>query len=309
MVQTARVETLAGVAMQHADGAFPGEGGLRITWQSWQDATAPTRAHVVVAHGAAEHGGRYARLARELVPRGFPVWAIDHRGHGRSEGPRAFVDRLAHAVADLDRLVDRVTAADPGRPVFLLGHSMGGAIALLYALAYQERLAGMVLSAPAASDAGAPAALRFADRVLQAGRILSAVAPRLGLLELDPDDISRDADEVRAYREDPLVTLGKLPARTVGELGHAIRTRFARDLGAITLPMLLVHGTADRLVPPVASERVRDRVGSADVTLLQYPEHRHELFNELPEDRERVLADVAAWLDERAPRRTGRFTR
>lgn len=303
------VETLAGVALQHTDGAFPGEGGLRITWQSWQDLTAPTRAHVVVAHGAAEHGGRYARLARELAPRGFPVWAIDHRGHGRSEGPRAFVDRLAHAAADLDRLVDRVAAGDPGRPVFLLGHSMGGAIALLYALDHADRLAGLVLSAPAASDAGAPFALRFADRVLQAGRILSALAPRLGLLALDPEDISRDPAEVRAYCDDPLVTIGNLPARTVGELGRAIRTRFARDLGALTLPILLVHGTADRLVPPVASEHVRDRVASDDVTLRLYPELRHEVFNELAEDRERVLGDVAAWLDERAPRRTGRFAR
>lgn len=303
------METLTGVALQHTDGAFSGEGGLRITWQSWQDATAPTRAHVVVAHGAAEHGGRYARLAQALAPRGFPVWAIDHRGHGRSEGPRALVDRLAHAVADLDRLVDRVAATDPGRPVYLLGHSMGGAIALLYALEHQERLAGMVLSAPAATDAGAPAALRLADRVLQAGRILSAVAPRLGLLALDPEDISRDEAEVRAYRDDPLVTVGSLPARTVGELGRAIRTRFGRELHAVTLPLLLVHGTADRLVPPVASEQVRDRVGSGDVTLLLYPELRHEVLHELPEDRERALGDIVAWLDERAPRRTGRFTR
>lgn len=300
---------MAGVALQHADGAFPGEGGLRITWQSWQDATAPTRAHVVVAHGAAEHGGRYVRLAQALAPRGFPVWAIDHRGHGRSEGPRALVDRLSNAVADVDRLVDRVAAADPGRPVYLLGHSMGGAIALLYALEHQERLAGMVLSAPAASDAGAPAALRFADRFLRAGSVLSALAPRLGLLGLDPEDISRDEAEVQAYRDDPLVTLGNLPARTVGELGRAIRTRFAGDLGALTLPLLLVHGTADRLVPPLASEHVRDHVSSDDVTLLLYPELRHEVFHELPEDRARALGDVAAWLDERAPRRTGRFTR
>jgi alpha-beta hydrolase superfamily lysophospholipase len=303
------VETLVGVALQHTDGAFAGEGGLRITWQSWQDATAPTRAHVVVAHGAAEHGGRYGRLAQALAPRGFPVWAIDHRGHGRSEGPRALVDRLAHAVADVDRLVDRIGAADPGRPVYLLGHSMGGAIALLYALEYQARLAGMVLSAPAASDAGAPAALRHADRFLQAGRILSFLTPRLGLLGLEPEDISRDVAAVRAYRDDPLVTLGNLPARTVVELARAIRTRFARDLGALTLPLLLVHGTADRLVPPAASEHVRDRVASDDVTLLLYPDLRHEVFHELPEDRERALGDVAAWLDERAPRRTGRFTR
>ncbi|UUY05218.1 alpha/beta hydrolase [Svornostia abyssi] len=303
------METIAGAALLHTDGAFLGAAGLRITWQSWQDATAPTRAHVVVAHGAAEHGGRYLRLARELAPRGFPVWAIDHRGHGRSEGPRVVVDRFAHAVADLDTLIDHVEKTDLGRPIYLLGHSMGGALALLYALEHQARLEGMVLSAPAASDAGAPAAMRVASRVFQADRLLSRFAPSAGVLALDADGLSRDPAEVQAYRDDPLVTLGKLPARTVGELGVAIRTRFKRDLGDLTLPLLLIHGEADRLVPVAGSRHVRDRAGSDDVTLLVYPEHRHEVFNELPADREKVLADVAAWLDARAPRRTGRFTR
>lgn len=302
------METLAGVSLKHADGAFAGAGGLRITWQSWQDVTAPTRAHVVVAHGAAEHGGRYLRLARELAPRGFPVWAIDHRGHGRSEGRRVIVDRFAHATADLDRLVDTVTASDPGRPVFLLGHSMGGALALLYALERQQRLAGMVLSAPAASDAGAPVHLRVAGR-LQAGRLLSRVAPGLGLLPLDPEGLSRDPAEVRAYVEDPLVTVGKLPARTAGELRRAIRGPFTRDLGAITLPLLLLHGADDPLVPVAAGEHIRDRVSGQDVTLLVYPAARHELFNELPEVRDRAHADLVGWLDGHAPRRTGRFTR
>lgn len=303
------VETKAGVALLHTDGAFLGAGDVRITWQSWQDATAPTRAHVVVAHGAAEHGGRYLRLARELAPRGFPVWAIDHRGHGRSEGQRVLIDRFTHAVADVDALVTHVSEADLGRPVFLLGHSMGGAISLLYALAHQDRLTGLILSATAASDAGVAAPLRIADRVLGLGRILSRVAPSMGIVELDPEGLSRDPAEVRAYVDDPLVTVGKLPARTAGELSAAIRGPFRRALGAITLPTLLIHGDADPLVPPVASTLVRDRLGSEDVTLSVYPEHRHELFNELPADRERVLADVADWLDARAPRRTGRFTR
>lgn len=297
------------VALLHADGAFLGAGGLRITWQSWQDATAPTRAHVVVAHGAAEHGGRYLRLARELAPRGFPVWAIDHRGHGRSEGPRVLIDRFVHAVDDVDALVEHVAESDLGRSVYLLGHSMGAAISLLHALKRQDRLAGLILSAPAASDAGVAAPLRIADRLLGLGRILSRVAPSMGIVDLDPDGLSRDPVEVRAYVEDPLVTVGKLPARTAGEISAAIRGPFRRDLGAIMLPTLLIHGDADPLVPVVASTQIRDRLGSDDVTLHVYPEHRHELFNELPDDRAQVLADVVDWLDARAPRRTGRFRR
>lgn len=303
-----RVDTVRGTALLHADGAFLGAGDTRITWQSWHDATAPTRAHVVVSHGAAEHGGRYAGLAHALAPRGFPVWALDHRGHGRSEGQRMVVDRLAHAAADVDRLIDRVTEADPGRPIYLLGHSMGGAIALLYALERQDRLAGMVLSAPVTTDAGAPAPLRLAARVLQLDRVLSRFAPSLGLIALDADRLSRDPAEVQAYRDDPLVTLGKLPARTAGELSIAVRGRLRRGLGELRLPLLLVHGDDDALVPLAGSLAVRDRVGSDDVTLLVYPAHRHELLHELPAAREQVLADIAGWLDARAPRRTGRFT-
>ncbi|MBJ7329803.1 MAG: lysophospholipase [Solirubrobacteraceae bacterium] len=297
-----------GATLLHADGAFVGAGDLRITWQSWEDATAPTRAHVVLAHGVAEHGGRYARLARELAPRGFPVWAIDHRGHGRSEGPRLYVDRADHAVADLAALIDHVAASDDGRPIFLLGHSMGGAIALRYALAHPGTLTGLIVSAPAATDDAAPAAMRFASRWLALDRILSRVTPGLGVLELDAAGLSRDPDEVAAYVGDPLVTRGKLPMRTVAEMRRMIRA-FHRELGGLTVPLLVMHGEDDPLMPVAAARMIDERAGSEDRTLLIYPGLLHEIFNELPDDREAVTTDVVAWLDLRAPRRTGRFKR
>src|SRR4051794_27013150 len=115
----------AQVAGEHAEGAFDGAAGARIAYQSWlpQD---PPRGVVVIAHGVSEHGGRYRYVVETLLPQGFAVYAIDHRGHGRSSGSDAQIDRLAHVVADLDTLIDRVKADHPGLKLFLLGHSMGG---------------------------------------------------------------------------------------------------------------------------------------------------------------------------------------
>src|SRR5919201_295897 len=136
--------------MEHREGTFPGRGGLEIQWQAWRAAT-PIRATVVISHGAAEHGGRYRHVVDRLVPLGYAVSALDHRGHGRSQGRRAVIDRWANAVADLDTFVDGVRDEQPGVPLFLVGHSLGGAIALSYALEHQDKLFGRILSAPAAA--------------------------------------------------------------------------------------------------------------------------------------------------------------
>ena len=156
---------------RHEEGRFAGVGGLEIYWQAWLPAT-PPHAIVTIAHGGAEHGGRYAWTASKLTARGYAVYAIDHRGHGRSAGPRAYVDRIDNAVSDLHTLDGIARERHPGLPVFLLGHSMGGLIALAYALRFQDELAGMVLSAPLALLEVNPAARL-------GGRLLSTVAPRL----------------------------------------------------------------------------------------------------------------------------------
>ncbi len=121
------------------------------------------RAVIVLVHGLGEHSGRYDHVVARLVREGYAVHAIDHRGHGRSDGPRAFIEDMDNAVADVDALVDRAVEAHPGVPVFMLGHSMGGLIALRYAIAHQDRLAGLILSA-------ALAALEAVPKPLRAGR-------------------------------------------------------------------------------------------------------------------------------------------
>jgi alpha-beta hydrolase superfamily lysophospholipase len=242
---------------------------------------------VVIAHGAGEHSGRYAHVAARLNHEGYAVHALDHRGHGHSEGTRALIDRLDHAVADLDALIGDLGG---GQPVFLLGHSMGGAIAVSYAIAHQDRLTGLALSAPVAALEAASPVTRMA------ARLLSAVGPRLGVFAVDPTLVSRDPDVVSAYETDPLVHHGKLPARTVAELASAVES-FPNSVGAITVPTLIMYGTADRLVPPAGSMMLGERIGSADKTVRAYDGLYHEILNEPEQDQ--VLDDVAAWLNAR----------
>jgi acylglycerol lipase len=274
--------------VEHKEGQFTGAKGLEIYWQSWQDA-APMRAVVVISHGAGEHSGRYQRVALALAELGYPVYALDHRGHGRSGGRRALVDRLDNAAADLDLLIDLARREHPDVPLFLLGHSLGGTIALRYALRHQDKLDGLILSGPVAAIDLPPAPVRLAVKAL------SAVAPWMPALGVDPAVVSRDPAEVEAYRTDPLVHHGKLPLRTVAEIASATEA-FPEQVGSLTLPILLVHGSEDRLAPVQGSRMVHKRVSSEDKTLEIYEGFFHEVLNEPPEDRARVLADIVTWL-------------
>jgi acylglycerol lipase len=276
------------VQVEHVEGQFAGAKRLEIFWQSWQG-DAPTRGVVVISHGAGEHSGRYERPALELAELGYPVYALDHRGHGRSEGRRALVDRLDNAAADLDVLVDLARREHPDTPLFLLGHSLGATIALRYALGHQDKLDGLILSGALAVIDPPPAPVRLAARAL------SAIAPWMPALSVDPATVSRDPAEVEAYRTDPLVHHGKLPVRTVAEIAAATEA-FPEQVGSLTLPLLLVHGSEDRLVSVQGSRMVYERASSEDKMLEIYDGLFHEVLNELPEDRVRVLADIVAWL-------------
>ena len=276
------------MVITHEEGRLDGVGGVEIFWQSWTPS--PVRAVVVLAHGASEHSGRYAWTAEQLGERGYATFAIDHRGHGRSAGARAYIDRIDHAVEDVDRLVAVTTAAHPDVPLFLLGHSVGGCIALAYAVKHQDKLDGLLLSGPLA----ALEAASLVERV--AGHVLSRVAPRLGVIDIDSTTVSRDPAVVRDYESDPLNHHGKLPARTVHELAATV-ARFPEDVTRLTLPMLILHGSDDRLVPIHGSEMVDAQAASDDKTFIRYEGLYHEILNE-PE-RERVVGDIAEWLDQR----------
>jgi alpha-beta hydrolase superfamily lysophospholipase len=269
------------------DGSFAGAGGVRIWWQAWLPDGDP-RAVVVIAHGAGEHSGRYQHVAERLVAESYAVYALDHRGHGRSDGPRAFVDRVDNTVADLDHLVVLAGGEHPGVDVFLLGHSMGGLIAVCYAISHQERLTALLLSGPLAALDAAPPPVRLLAQVL------SALTPKLGVIQVDASLVSRDPAVVKAYEDDPLVHHGKLPARTVAELAAKVGA-FPSTVGAITIPTLIMYGTADALAPPAGSKMLAGTISSADKKVIPYEGLYHEILNE-PEQQQ-VLDDICAWLD------------
>jgi alpha-beta hydrolase superfamily lysophospholipase len=277
--------------MRHLERDLPGAGGLRLFTQAWLPDADATRV-VVIAHGLAEHGGRYAPLAARLVAQGCAVHAIDHRGHGRSPGRRANIGRFDDLVADLRALVESSRQEHPGLPLTLLGHSMGGALALTFALRHPELLQDLVLSAPAL-NAGPD--VPWAQLV--AVKLLSRIAPNVGALTLPAAAISRDPEVVRAYERDPLVYRGSIPARTLAELVDAMDA-FPAAVGRLRCPVLILHGSGDMLALLEHCRPLYERMGSDDRTLRVYDGLYHEVFNE-PE-RERVIGDLLEWLAARS---------
>lgn len=271
-------------------GFLSGGNGIRLFCQYWrhQDPCA----EVVLAHGYGEHSGRYLHVAEALYGAGCSVRALDHRGHGRSEGVRAHVERFQDFVDDLAAFIERVRAETPGLPLFLLGHSMGGLMAAHYATRHPDRLAGLILSGPAVKiDHLAP------PIVIAAARILSLVAPQLGIVPPDLRVISRDPNVVAAAESDPLFYHGKTRARLGYEMLRASRAIQALA-PAIKTPLLVIQGDADLLVQPKGVQAFFDATASADKTIVRFPEAFHEVLND-PEGEE-ALALITQWIRHRA---------
>lgn len=279
------------------EGSFLGVRARKIVWRSWSPAgDQPVQGVVTIAHGYGEHSGRYEYVASRLTTEGYAVYAPDHNGHGRSAGRRGKVS-LPAAVADLDQLIVTVAKGrHPDTPQFLLGHSMGGAIALRYAIAHQNRLDGLVVSAPLAAVNGSPALLTL-------GKVLGLLLPGAPASKVDPRLVSRDQAVVKAYIDDPLNHHGPVPAGVAREFILSAES-LPQDVRRITLPTLLMWGTADRLCPPRGAEMVAANIGAEDLTVKQYPGLFHEILNE-PE-RDQVLDEIVGWLaSHRAARVSG----
>ena len=270
-------------------GNFRGIRARRIVWQCWSPADEQRLKGVVtIAHGYGEHIGRYAHVAERLCEAGFVVYGLDHHGHGQSGGKRGRIN-LRAAVADLDQLIVTVSREhNPELPQFLLGHSMGGLIALEYAVRHARRLEGLIVSAPLAEVEGGGALKAF-------GRVLGRVLPGAPVSKIDPRLVSRDHAVVSAYISDPLNYHGPVPAGVARQFILATST-LPQEVRHIMLPTLLMWGTADRLCPPSGSEMVAANIGSQDLTVERYPGLFHEILNE-PE-REKILDTIVEWLDK-----------
>ncbi|ALH81751.1 lipase [Sphingopyxis macrogoltabida] len=244
---------------------------------------------MLLAHGYAEHAGRYAHVAKRLTDAGYGVYAIDHWGHGRSDGTPGFVPRFSAFTDGMAELLTLVEVNHGDTPRLLLGHSMGGLIATLFLIERQQAFVAAALSGPAIVSGAPPS--RFTVWI---SRFLSRFLPHLGVLALDANGVSRDPAVVAAYLADPLVYTGKIGARLGKEFMDAMA---AAQAGApkIRLPILLQHGEADSLASTEGSQYLFDHVSSADKTLKIYPRLFHEIYNEPEQDA--VLSDLVGWFD------------
>lgn len=273
--------------MSHAEGTFTTADGLRIHHQSWLPDAAP-RAAVMLLHGLGEHSGRYAHVAEALNRAGCAVHTFDLRGHGRSEGKRVFVRSYDEFLDDIAQFRTLVEQRHPGVPLVVLGHSMGGNLAVGHALDRPDGIVGLVLSAPALAVGS-----DLTPAKLKAIRMIAKVAPGVRPEGIDAEALSRDPAVVAAYRADPLVYTGKISAGLGAALIDAMQ-RFPARYGELTMPILVLHGTADRLTG-VSGSRALEAAVPGSVTAHYYEGLYHEVFNE-PEQRQ-VLADLTAWLD------------
>ena len=256
--------------------------------RSWPPGGAPA-GHLIIVHGYAEHSGRYEALAGDFSAAGLHVHALDHRGHGHSPGTRGAIPSFSALVADLASFVEQVQRTADGKPVYLLGHSMGGLVTAHYLASAPSGICGAVFSSPLMAIPS-----HVSPLLLIVSRLLSALTPNLPVERLDSAGVARDAEVVRAYDADPLIYHDPIRARTGASLARAIQ---ALDglLPKITVPMLVFHGAADRIAPISGSQRLFDAAGSADKECYFVEGGFHELLNDT--GREDVIHKVRDWIE------------
>ncbi|HVF83509.1 MAG TPA: lysophospholipase [Sphingomicrobium sp.] len=285
--------TMASVVDAPVESWIDGKGGVRIFNRHWPARQGRPRASLVICHGVNSHGGQYAQAAEAFADHGLAVTALDLRGRGRSEGERFYVETIDDYVSDVSQTIAAARARHPDIPLYLLGHSAGGVTACSYALDYQDRIDGLICE----SFAFQVYAPDFALKLLEGA---SHVIPHVHVLRLKNEDFTRDPERLAALNADPLIRDEVQPVQTVAALARADE-RLEREFERITLPVLILHGTADKATRPEGSQRFYDRAGSSDKQLKLYEGHYHDLLNDL--GREQVMKDIMGWIDARLPAR------
>lgn len=271
---------------ERIEGWLVGVGGVRLYWQGWLPRDDLTGV-LLICHGSGEHSGRYGNVVSTLSEDGWAVYGLDLRGHGRSGGPRVDLERFSDWLDDFEVFRQEIAARHPDLPIFLLGHSLGGLIALAYALDRQEVINGLVLSAPFLATASVPKVVR------PVARLAAWVAPRTRVGLVDLNKISKDPDVVSRYQSDPLVYHGNATLAYATIVGAQFETLPERAK-SLRLPLLLQHGTLDEIADPSGSRLLDSKSGSIDQTVFWYEGLWHEIYNE-PE-RDRPLKDLREWL-------------
>ena len=277
--------------MKHLETSYKSHDGIKLYLQAWMPEK--TDASILIVHGLGEHSSRYAHLAKKLVESNIAVFTFDGRGHGKSSLPKptAYFSDYEDYLKDIDALFGKVKEYVPNVPSFIFGHSMGGGLVAAYALKYKPKGKGIILSA---------AALKPSDDtskfLIAASSLVSKIAPRLKVLQLDSKMISHDPAEVKKYNEDPLVYSEAIPARTGYELLRMIKEIESKS-NEFEYPVLMLHGTGDKLTNPKGTEEFFRNIASKDKTFHRYPDLYHELINEI--EKEEIMEDILKWIVDR----------
>lgn len=269
-------------------GVLQGKGELRFFFQKWIAEKA--KAVLILVHGLGEHSGRYENLLKSIADRKISVFAIDHRGHGKSDGKKGHIDSFMDYVYDLKLFLEFIKEENKGLPVIIYGHSMGGVIAAKYAMTYPDDLSMLVLSSPAFAPGFKVPAWKAGVASFFSSRISSLTFPN----GISSTDLSHDENVITAYVNDPLVH-NKITARWTVEFTRAGQ-ECLNNAGSIKKPILIFHGKEDHIADCKASENFYNSVSSIKKELFIFEGLYHETINEKSPENEKVLSDVTGWI-------------
>jgi acylglycerol lipase len=273
--------------MNRINGNFIGVRNSSNYYQAWLP-EGDDKAIILIVHGVGEYCGRYINLVDHFVPLGYAVYGFDHIGHGKSSGEREFIKRFEDFTEPVQIFYEMIEDRYPGKSIFIYGHSLGALITLFHLLDHQASFKGAIISAPPVKIPE-----NISQLTISLGKVLSAVAPRTGILALDTSSLSHDPEIVAAYNNDPLVFHGKITACiSAGMLRAMIRVN--NEGSKISLPLFILQGSADRIVDPSGAKLLYDKVSSKNKILKIYEGLFHEVHNE-PE-RLTMFNDLSTWL-------------
>ncbi|MBW2031595.1 MAG: lysophospholipase [Deltaproteobacteria bacterium] len=273
-------------------GYFNASDGLRIFYRIYRSSHEVSR--IAIVHGIGEHSGRYGNVVDTLLPKGISIWALDLRGHGKSEGKRGHIRSFDEYISDVLSLIHTIKEKKgDDTKCFLLGHSMGGLVAICFGLKYPDLIDGLIVSSPAL---GLAVEVPTVKRVL--GNLMSRVFPSFTMANgLDVSMLSHDEQVVKAYIKDPLVH-DRVSARWFTEILNAMEY-VNSSVTKFKIPILMQIARDDHLTDPLVSEEFFERLTVRDKTLRVYEGLYHEIYNEKKDMRRKPLQDLRGWLEER----------
>ena len=267
--------------------------GRKVFLRSWHPVNKmEIKGIVLIAHGYAEHSGRYDYTAKYFTDKQYAVYAPDHYGNGRSDGVKADVPDFNLFVTDLQFVLKTIKKLENNKPVYLLGHSMGGAISTILASKEGDEIKGLILSGASIRIDGG-----VSDLVKSISKFIAVIVPYLPLVEFAVEGLSRDPEVIETYKSDPYNYNGRVRARMGREMLRSEEIITEDLLSKITIPTLILHGEKDPLVNPECSRIINSNISSSDKEMRILENLYHEILNEPEKDE--VLKIIGNWLDAR----------